>query len=146
MRQRDVLEIWSSFERLLTDGLWVMSWRTDSMLSMLLTVRDRPGSIRNCAKCFKSSDNKANTARWNMICINSIHSESHYNWTVALKIKLNCQSSLNNNRQFIHFLNYAVKFIVIFSMYDKKGISRLSAFEWCKYNYHRTHLKSSINL
>ena len=38
MRYKEVLEIWNSSERLLTDfyGLRVM-------LSMLLTVRDRPG-------------------------------------------------------------------------------------------------------
>ena len=63
-------------------------------------------SIRNCAKCLKSSDNKANTAGRVMIYISRISSEfplCSYNGTVALQIMLNNQSSLNN-RSFIHFL------------------------------------------
>ena len=57
-------------------------------------------SIRKCATCLKKiSDNKANTARRGMISISSFPSECplcSYDGTVALKIKINNHSSLNN--------------------------------------------------
>ena len=65
-----------------------------------------------------------------MIFISSIPSEcllSSYNGTVALKIKLINQSSLNNRHLYIlsgeeEKYHYAVKFVAIFSMYDTNQI------------------------
>ena len=101
MRHKDVLEIWGSAERHLTEfcGFSVASCRTDPMLSMLLTVRDRPW----CYLFATYSDNKVNTASCWIISIFSIPSECSlfsYNETVALKIMLNNQSSLYIRKNF----------------------------------------------
>ena len=108
MRHRDVLEIRSSSECLLSDscGLWVTSWCTDLMSLMLLTVRDRPGCCLSATvlSALNFNDNKANTAMWGMIFISNIPSEcsSLYSYIgmVALKIKLNNWSLLNYHKCF----------------------------------------------
>ena len=64
----------------------------DNTLNFLSICATRVLSIRNCAKCFKFSDNKANTARWGTILISSIPFKCplcSYNETVDLKKKLN---------------------------------------------------------
>ena len=57
------LEIWSTPERLITDfcELWMTSWCTDSILSMLLTVRAQLGC---CLSATVSSALNLATIKW----------------------------------------------------------------------------------
>ena len=56
--------------------LWIMSdvltHRFDVVNASYCSISIKVLSIRNCAKCFKFINNKANTARWGMIFISSI--------------------------------------------------------------------------
>ena len=140
MRHRDVLRIWISSERLLTDfcGLWVTSWSTDSMLSMLLIVRDRSG--RCLSATVPSALNLATIRRiqlgegWfifpvflmNALCVLTEHLLSKLSWTIRVSWIIDNLSIFSGEEEKYH---YAVKFIVIFSMYDMKQISWHFAFE-----------------
>ena len=89
----------------------VLSHRFDIVNTSYCSISTRVLFFRNCAKCLKFCDNKANTEGWRMISISSIPSECplcSHNGTVALEIKLYNQSSLNN-LYFIHFLRRRVK-------------------------------------
>ena len=70
-----------------------------SIASRVLFDFDQGALYPQLCQVLKFSDNKANTARRGMICISFIPSECpwySYNGTVALKMKLNNQSSANN--------------------------------------------------
>ena len=97
---------WTSYDflQIMSD---ILTHRFDIVNASYCSRSTRVLSIRNCAKCLKIGDNKANTVRWGVIFISGIPSECllcSYNRTVPPKIKLNNQNSLNN-RWFFHFLS-----------------------------------------
>ena len=66
-----------------------------------------------------------------------------WSWTIRVRRIIHNLSIFSGEDEKYH---YAVKFIAIFSMFDTKQISRLSAFDSCKWNYHTIYLKSFIEL